>query len=197
MTVTTYVTLAVLVLLLGAQLWLRPLLVLRARQIFTGSIALLLASLLVQLRMYFVALQNGGDISRYLVPPYQSLSYFFVSGWALFLFPYITSICTALLFILILKRVPKHRLDLIFEADEPWLIATTLLLSGHPGWLLTLTGGLLLIFFGSFYQSVIKKTDRRFSAYRFWLPIAIAVVLLSPWLTKLLPWLQKIVLRLS
>lgn len=187
MTLIQYVHIGILVLLLGAQLRWRSFLVLHARKMFWLMIALTALVLLYESQQQFVTWATATPPARYLVPPYQSLGYFlfyiFYRIWA----PYIVSGLMAAIVLIATIYGNKRFGQRFFYSEEPYLIALSFFIIGHPLWIgylfLTIVAYCIYMLIRHFYA----RRPGRVTFYYFWLPIAIAILALLPLLrtTKL------------
>ncbi len=188
MDATGYLSLGILLLLWGAQLKQRPFLVRHIRLVVLGVISALAIMLLWQTHRQFLATAASPPPLKYLIPPYTPLSDFLFSMWSRLLSRYGLALIVSGLFFGLVKILPKRLGERWFEPDEPYLIALGVILAGHPHWLLYL--GLMLVSYLLYAlgHTLMSKKQERVSLYHFWLPVAIVLVLLSPFL-KTIPWL--------
>ncbi len=158
--------------------------------IFSLSILVVLGALTyLSYRQYLDWSKN--DLSRYLLPPYQSISYFIFYVGARFFSPYLISLTAAFLFIFAAKKYNKKYEERFFYPEEYYLGAISFFLSGYPGVLfyiiLILSAAIIL----SLLVLIVSRWSlegERLSLYYFWAPIAIFIILMTEFWLKTLPW---------
>ncbi len=173
MTCIEYVHLGIILFLLGAQLVKRSLLVSYRRMIFWGTIALTTILLFVETDQQFILWANAPSPARYLVPPYQDLSYFLIYSFFRFWAPYLLSGLIAVIILLATQYGNRRYHERFFYPDEPYLIALAVFIVGHPVWI-----GYLLITVISYClyllaHRIYSKQSERLTFYYFWLPVAL------------------------
>lgn len=193
MSTADLVGLVILIGLLGAQLWLRPLLVRGRKLIFLTAILAMLITLLWQAHLQFIAWLNAPPPARFLIPPYRPISYFLLYGWTHIFASRIIALFISLVFLILLKTVGR-KFQNRFEPDEPILIALSIFLIGHPRWIIFAAITAIGYILYSLIAFLISKRPERRSFYHFWLPGAIATIALSPILLKL-PFLSVLNLQ--
>ncbi len=156
--------------------------------IFIFSVVLVFASLSYQSFQQFQA-WSGNEISKYLLPPYQSVDYFIFYCFFRFFAPHLISLSAALAFLFAAKFLNKKYQERFFEPEEFWLGALGFFLVGHPGWLFYIVFLIIISFLTHFYSLfIISDSARRISLYYWWIPAGIFVILIQDWLTKLPLW---------
>lgn len=117
--------------------------------------------------------------AAHLLPPYQSISYFFRYAFMHFWMPYVISFAVAWLFFAGAKWLNVHRDGMLFEPEEFYFLAIGLFVSGHPAWIFYL----LIVFAAYLLASLIGTfaygSRTRISFYYFWLPCALLTVVLN------------------
>ena len=136
----------------------------------------------------------GNELSKNLLPPYQSANYFIFYVFTRFFAPYLISLAAALVFLFLTKILNKKYGERFFEPEEFYLGASAIFLSGHPGWLFyvvfLLAIYVLIQLFSTAKSSILnsKFSPVRVSLYRLWIPTAIFVILIQRWLELLPIW---------
>ena len=145
-----------------------------------ATVALLLAYLS---REQFLVWQKN-EITKYLLPPYHSIGYFFgyVGGrlWA----PYAFSAIAAAAAYCVAVRINRKRGGVFFETEEPQYLAIGIFMTGHPGWVAYIVVTLGAYLAVSTVRFALFRQQERISFYRFWLPCAAATVALETVLTR-------------
>ncbi len=188
-------TISVLVILLGAQIFLR---------FFNFNINRIvkylfaLAIIAVFAFSFFQSYQQyrvwaGNELSRNLLPPYQSINYFIFYAFTRFFAPYLISLIAAFLFMFSAKILNKKFGEKFFYSEEIYLGATATFLAGHPGWLFYVIFMIFIYFLiqvvSTAWSSISKSqlSMPRLSPYYLWIPTAIIVIIMVRWL-QTLPW---------
>ncbi|MEK7162881.1 MAG: hypothetical protein AAB696_01170 [Patescibacteria group bacterium] len=158
------------------------------KYIFLFSIILIFILLFYQsYQQYQVWSQN--ELSKFLIPPYQNISYFIFYVGVRFFAPYLISLVVALIFIFSAKALNKKYDDRFFEPEELYFGAISLFLVGHPGWLFYSVFIIIFYLLIHLYSLfIIHNSSNRISLYYVWLPTAIFVILISSWLQKFSLW---------
>jgi len=136
----------------------------------------------------------GNELSKNLLPPYQSANYFIFYVFTRFFAPYLISLAAALVFLFLTKILNKKYGERFFEPEEFYLGASAIFLSGHPGWLFyvvfLLAIYVLIQLFSTAKSSILnsKFSPVRVSLYWLWIPTAIFVILIQRWLELLPIW---------
>ena len=149
---------------------------------------------------------KGGEFTKFFLPPYQDFGYFIFFVRTRLFNPYILSLFFGLLSFFLAKVLNKKYQERFFEPIEPYFMAISIFLVGHPNWIFYLIFLLIANLTGNsylthkFYRSdKTNTTDRtytpdksdapyRISFYYYWLPIAIFTILISKWLVELSWW---------
>ena len=158
------------------------------KYIFLFSIILIFILLFYQsYQQYQVWSQN--ELSKFLIPPYQNISYFIFYVGVRFFAPYLISLVVALIFIFSAKALNKKYDERFFEPEELYFGAISLFLVGHPGWLFYSVFIIIFYLLIHLYSLfIIHNSSNRISLYYVWLPTAIFVILISSWLQKFSLW---------
>ncbi len=120
--------------------------------------------------------------AAYLLPPYQSISYFFHYAFMHFWMPYVISFAVSWLFFAGAAWLNARRGGMLFEKEELYFLAIGLFVSGHPAWIFY-----LLVVFSAYLLATLIGTvaygpRTRISFYYFWLPCAAVTVALNAYL---------------
>ncbi len=168
------------------------------KYIFLFSIALIFILLFYQSWQQY-QLWSQNEVSKYLLPPHQSINYFIFYALARFFAPYLISLAIAILFLISAKILNKKYQERFFYPEEPYFGALAIFLVSHPGWLFYLVFVILfylLIHILSFLTSYILHLKsyksyilpQRISLYYLWIPAAIFVIIISKWIQTLPVW---------
>jgi len=173
MTLADYFSLGILAIVMGAQIFLRPLALRIAR------IALWLAVFLIVIILVYWSLaqyrlwHESGEVARYLLPPYQTIGYFLSYVFFRFWLQYLISFVLGLLIGWGAYYANKKFQDKFFYLEEIYILIVTIFLVGHPLWLLYLVVVLTL------WCLISLVSGGRVSFYYFWIPVAASVILLK------------------
>ncbi len=186
-----FISLAILIVILGAQVFLRsfginwPKI---SKYFFGAAIVSIFIFLFFQsYQQYLFWLKD--DVSKYLLPPYTSISYFIFHVFMKFFAPYLISLMAAALFLLFAKIFNKKYAERFFYPHESYLAASSIFLVGHPGWLFYGIFLIVVYFLTHLYSLfIIYNSSRRISLCYLWLPTAIFVILIQRWLEILPIW---------
>ncbi|MBI4034175.1 MAG: hypothetical protein HY378_01325 [Candidatus Brennerbacteria bacterium] len=131
----------------------------------------------------YLAWRGGGELTKFLVPPYRSILYVFGYHFTRFGLYYLVSLAAAAFFLFSSIRLNRRFGDRFFEPEEPYLGALSVFLLGNPiwnyAWIYYLAAVILVAVIATGYQLLVTKENRRFSLYYLWLPLAIAVILIK------------------
>ncbi|MEZ4156964.1 MAG: hypothetical protein R3B52_03320 [Candidatus Paceibacterota bacterium] len=177
MDLSSIIGISILLLLWGAQLKKRSLLGIHARKIFVVAILAQYIGPFIQTQKYFTSLLLAPPPARYLIPPYQSLSYFLFTAQRKFWVPYFISLLVALLIIAALRALPQKTFNRIFEKEEPYIIALCVALCPNPLWIFYIGVTLALYLVASIVTTIFTK-EKRSSLYQLWIPAGIITLLL-------------------
>ena len=132
---------------------------------------------------------KSNDLSKFYLPPYQSLDYFVFYIRMKFFNPYIISFVMAALGLLAAKAMNKRYQDRFFEKIEPYLMAISMFMVGHPMWFFYLIILLILVLIIQLFNTIrYSLVASRLSLYYLWLPAAIFTILISKWLSTFAWW---------
>ncbi|MCX6702273.1 MAG: hypothetical protein NTW60_00120 [Candidatus Wolfebacteria bacterium] len=135
--------------------------------------------------------RNGGGISQYLLPPYNSSFYFFQYVGFRFFAPWAVAFLISLVFPILAKFINKKCGERFFYAEEPWIAAIGFFLSGYPGWLYySLVFLIVFLLAHLFVNLFLRKKNERISSYYLWLPAAIFVIIIQEFWLSHVEWLN-------
>lgn len=156
--------------------------------IFYGSVVLIFTLLSYQsYAQYQIWSQN--EVSRFLLPPYQSISYFLFYSAIRFFAPYFISFIAASLFLKAAQKLNKKYEERFFYPEEPYMGAIAIFLTGHPGWLFYSALLIIIYLIIHIFSSLISHfSSCRISLYYLWLPTGIFVIMIQKWLELLPLW---------
>lgn len=178
----------VLLVTFGAQITLRSVLFRILKWLLPVAVALVFAVL-----AYFVVLQyelwaGGKDFTRFLLPPYQSMSFFYGYVTKRLVLSWLLALGAG--FILAgLARILNQRFGRrFFEEEEPRLLALGIFLTGYPGFLFYLA---FILAFGVLLTTYYSlRSKGRAPLYYLWLPTAIFVIMVKNLLIPASFWAQ-------
>ena len=181
MLIKDYLVLVILLVTLGAQLKLRSFSFNWKifRFIFLISIFLISLVLIYWSVAQYLIWHRSGTPTSYFLPPYRSISYFLRYIGFRFWLPGIISLLFSLFFYFSADHFNRKHNGKFFYQEEPYLIALSIFLVGHPLWIFYLMAVLFLWLIISIVQFLILRKSGRISFRYFWLPAAILVILLK------------------
>jgi hypothetical protein len=153
-----------------------------ARALFAVSVCAVFAYAAYRSRGQFIAWRGDPYLGMYLVPPYRSLGYFFDYAFTRFWLPYIIALGVGLCVAYGARRLNARRGGMIFEPEEPYLMAAGFVLAGHPGWIFYAAITALSYCVASVIAAVAYGVRTRVSFYYFWLLCALATLLVVAYL---------------
>ena len=175
--------LTILAILFGAQLIRRPLKFKVIRILSLSSVGVIFAILFYWSASQYFLWLNSDSPARFLLPPHQDIGYFFYYVFFRFWATYLISLIIAILFFIAAKFLNKKYQERFFYEEEPYLLAASIFLVGHPGWIFYL---LFLLIAALILSLVIgHRLSRRVSLYYLWIPVAILSIIVSRWLSAL------------
>jgi len=177
----TFLTLIIILSVFTASLFLRgrffwPKVV---RYSFCLSILVIFILLLLFSFLQFTEWKNS-EVSQYLLPPHQPISYFIFHSFNQFFLSYLLSFGFALVFLYSAKIFNRKYKERFFEIEEPYLGALGIFLSGWPGLLFYII--FLLVFYLLFHISLLfsaRSSSFRISLYYLWLPTALFAIIIN------------------
>ena len=180
-----YLSLGLVTVTLGAQLWLRSFLAKHAKWFFIGSVFLIISLLSFESISHYKGIIQSEPPILYLAPPFASASSYLLRLWSGLWSHYVFSFIAALIAISLIWLVPAEKRWTWFEKEEPYLIATAIFLTAHPFWIVYLIATLVIFVLYNIAATIIKRRSVRVSFYNFWIPCAVFVILLSSWLQSI------------
>ena len=191
-----YLSITILVLALGAQLTLRSLAIRKPeikkekffRRVFYASIFLIfISAILISIAQYVV--WKNHPVSKFLLPPYQGIGYFFRYSIFWYFAAHIISLLFSAVFIKLAKRYNQKFEEKFFYPEEYYLGALAIFLSSFPGSFIYI----IFLFLTSILSSLILNKfstlkGERMSFYYLWIPVAIFVIIISKYLQQLPIW---------
>jgi len=167
----------------------------RPHHVFWPILGIVIASLGVTTYFQWQTFASS-EPARFLLPPYAPWTYFIRYSWSWIWSQYILALGGSLLIGACIRVAPQSWRDARFTEGEPLLIVSGLLLVGHPYWLFYGAGVLLLYCIYVAIRAWRDPVRIRISFYPFWIPSALIVVLLTPFL-KNLSLMQALSITLS
>ena len=141
--------------------------------------------------LQYEAMTTGG-LSKFLLPPYQSINYFliYIAGARIF-GPYVLSFLASLLFMWAAARYNKKYDERFFEREEIYFGALAIFLVSHPGWIIYFPTLIVLYTLIQLYNRFVRRrVNERIPLYHLWVPTAIFVILINEyWLSNMPFWL--------
>lgn len=175
---TYNISLAILMLLLGAQIFLRPsFLVNLSRIVFAGVAAVGLAFAGYHTYEQFFIWKEH-PVSQFLLPPHQTLGYFASYAFFNFFASFLAALAIAFAGFWAVRILDHKFPGRFFQPAEKYLFGVPLFLLGYPAAFyyvaVLLVAGLASLLI---YKFLLKKENHLFSFYYFWIPSAFLVIL--------------------
>lgn len=169
-----------LVILGGAQKFLRPSLLLKfARYIFFISV-IGIFSLASYWTYWQYKIWDSSELTKAFLPPHRSIGYFLSYTLINFYFRELIALGVAILAIVAAKILNKKFEERFFWPAEPWILGTAVFLTGHPWLWIYLIGFFAIYLLITALYSMFRKSGR-VSSYYLWIPVALIVILISIW----------------
>ncbi|MEK7181270.1 MAG: hypothetical protein AAB738_02995 [Patescibacteria group bacterium] len=156
------------------------------RWVWILSVAVIFGTFLYWSNLQYDLWKNGGGFLKFMLPPYQSISYFLSYVGVRFFGPWILAFLMSLLVSRAAKYLNRCFGERFFENEEIELIALGVFLTGYPGFFIYL--GLILVLgvlFSLVYQILAKG---RLPLYYFWMSMAVFAIIIKDWLIPALGW---------
>lgn len=171
--------------LLGAQIYLRPLSPHHARLLFLCSVMGVMFFLVVQSYSEYQRFSGGllGFLERK-----EGLLWFFPYIRFHIWNTYIVSLLIAGMAFLLGRWWNVRAQGILFKDDELWIMATSIFLIGYPGILFYIPMVLLVGFVGSLLLRIVLKHHERFSLYYVWAPVALFGILIIHYSVRYEAW---------
>ncbi len=145
---------------------------------------------------------SQNEVSKFLLPPYQTINCFIFYAASRIFAPYLISLIAAILFLFSAKALNKKYQERFFYPEEPYFGALAIFLTGHPGWifygiaviLIYLLIHLFLLIYYKLCSLTIERSNRlerkplRISLRYVWLPAAIFVIIIINYWLQTLGW---------
>lgn len=187
-TFIAYIPAIILAIVFAAQLFLRPLLIKRIAYFFWIPVLIIIASATYQSAMLYLAWNSSPPPGNFLLPPATPITYYLFYVLMRFWLPHLLALAFGGIAYLTAKYLNKRFGERFFYPEEYYLIALGFFLLGHPYWI----GFLIFTILGYLLYTIgiaLKSgSQTRASFYYLWLPAALIVALLTPWL-KTIPFL--------
>ncbi len=151
--------------------------------LFIGAIILILGWSCFQSYQQY-QIWSGNALSKYFIPPYQSIAYFLKYSFTLFFKSYLISLMAGLLFLWLANLLNNRCQKRFFEEGEPYLGTLAIFVLGQPFWIFYFIAMMLVGFLGSLFLALKAKKNKtqsfiRFPFYHFWIPVAIIVMIIG------------------
>jgi len=158
-----------------------------------GIPALIMTGVALYLTHAQFSVWQNDPISKYLLPPYHSISYFIVYAGAHFWITYFISFVIAFVVYVIAAYMNARRGGIFFEKEELYFLPLGIFLTGHPGWILYMVITLFLYCALCVVRFAVRKEMPRTSFYYFWLPCAAATIAANGYMTQF-SWYSSLLL---
>lgn len=127
---------------------------------------------------------SGDALSKFLIPPHQSIVYFLKYSFIHFFENYLISLGAGLLFLLGAIALNNRFQKRFFEEEEPYFGALAIFLVGQPLWMIYFIIVMAIGVLGSLFlilkaKAVGSETFHRFPFYYLWLPVAITILIVK------------------
>lgn len=173
---------SILVLTEGASFWAKGRSSVFLRRLFGGAATLTFGLLFYKSYQQYLIWQ-GNEVSKYLLPPYQSIVYFLKYSFVHFFESYLISLTAAFLFLWLANLLNNRCQKRFFEEGEIYLGALAIFVLGHPLWMIyfiaIMSVGVLGTLFLKAKSYKLKTMACRFPFYHFWLPVAVIVMIIG------------------
>ncbi len=177
-----FLLLGILILAEGASFWAKGRSSAFLKRLFIGVVILVFGLLFYKsCQQYQIWREN--DISKYILPPYQSIVYFLKYSFTHFFENYLISLMAGLLFLWLANLLNNRCQKRFFEEGEIYLGALAIFVMGHPLWMFYFLAVMSIGVLGSlFLQASSAKRQApscRFPFYHFWIPVAIIIMIIG------------------
>lgn len=134
-------------------------------------------------------LWHNNAVSKLLLPPFQSISYFIGYVNYHFIMPVILPIVIGIVILLAVKLINKFSQFKFFDKSEILMVFYGIILVGHPQWIIyvfsVLVFGILIHVLGLIFKKL--NFGERFSLKYLWLPLAFIIFVIGDNLLKWFP----------
>ena len=170
-----YFYLSVLILILGAQIFLRSFC--KAKLIFWLILLFQIFYSGYQIKNQYLIWQKE-EATKFLIPPYQPINYFLFYSFGRIIFPFLISAVIALVFLFLSQHFNRRFEERFFYPEEPYLASTAILIVGHPLLIIYLASILITALLGTLITHH-SSLSTRFSLYYLWIPLAIFSIIIG------------------
>lgn len=187
------IQLALLLIVGGAQVFLRSFSLRVARVIYWVAVGL--SFLWVAHTSYIQYLTwKMTSLGQLLLPPHESISYFIqYVGWRFFS-PVFVLFLFSLLFIFVAKSMNKKGGERFFEKDEIYVAALAMVSAGYPQILVFFVSFAFIFLVINIVTTIIRGSESRISPYHLWIPAAVIAIIISElWLLHM-PWWNQLII---
>lgn len=148
-------------------------------RIFAASVAAVFGAALYSTYLLYEG-WRAGALTRFFLPPYSGWGYFYSTAGYRFFVPWLISLTLAIAVSRLAERGNRHLGERFFEPEEIGIMRLSFFLVGYPGvWFYAI----LILLAGTALSAVYTALARgRAPLYYFWLPLAIATILMQKWL---------------
>ncbi|MDP3052839.1 MAG: hypothetical protein Q8N22_02715 [bacterium] len=126
---------------------------------------------------------SASPISKFFLPPHQSIAYFLKYSFTHFFKNYLISLGAGLLFLWLANLLNHRYQKRFFEEEELYLGALAIFIMGQPLWMIyfiaVMSVGVLGTLFFHVSCFMFHVSSRRFPFYYLWLPVAILVLIIG------------------
>jgi len=135
---------------------------------------------------------SSGDISKFLLPPHESISYFISYIYTHFFNYFLFTLGFAILVFYTIKLLNKKFNNKFFYEQEKYLCVIGFFANPFP----LLIVFLILVFIANLGNQIISniKSKNRISFLNFWIPCIIISLLISQYIIKTIPLLNGLIL---
>jgi hypothetical protein len=143
--------------------------------------------------LQYVVWKNG-PLAKFLLPPYENISYFIkYVGWRFFA-PAIFVFIFSFIYILLAKLLNKGGGGRFFEDDEIYVAAAVIVSVGYPSIFVFFVSFTLIFLVFNIIQTIKAGRISRVSPYYLWIPAALIAIMISKfWLSHFSWWSQLII----
>ena len=149
---------------------------------FFFSLVLIFSYLFYLMRDQFFIWYSSAP-SKFLIPPYNEIWYFFHYSFIHFFLNYFISFFTSLFFLVYFYFLNKRHQGKLFEREEIYIAALAIFLLPYPVCFIYIVSIFVIGLLGSvsvnfyFKKCQLLTNERRFPFYYIWLPLSILVFL--------------------
>jgi hypothetical protein len=174
-----WLSVTIVIVSIGVQLFLRSFLVRNAKKIFWGVVGIVALFLVYVTSLQYSIWLNDVGVAQFLLPPYQGIGYFAFFALMRIWIPFIASLTLGLLFWWGANRYNAAHSGQFFELEEYALGAIALFVVGWPGVIIYAVLFLILFLVASLVTLFIKGKRYKLSTYYFWLPVSLFAILMN------------------